>query len=82
MDGGSYFCLRTGVDYTVEDGQQVKVLDEWCRKTGLREDDGSMAFMDGGALCEIEMIGGLYDGMRVQFHDSGNTLKDDEEFFA
>jgi hypothetical protein len=82
MEGGSYFCPNTGVDYTVEDGQQVKVLDEWCRKTGLRKDDGSMAFMDRGSLVKIEMLGGAHDGMRVQFHDMGNDLKDDEDFFA
>lgn len=82
MNAGSYFCSRTGVDYDVEDGQQVKVIDEWCRKTGLRKDDGSTAFLDRGTLVEIEMLGGQHDGMRVRFHDPGGELKENEEFSA
>jgi hypothetical protein len=72
MYGGTYCCIKSGDEYSVEEGQKVKVLDEWCRKTGLREDDGSAAFGDRGTIVVIEMIGGALDGMRVQFHSHGD----------
>jgi hypothetical protein len=43
-------------------GQLVKVLDEWCRKTGLREDNGSKEYGDNGSVYKIEIIGGKLDG--------------------
>jgi hypothetical protein len=53
------------VDVEVEDGQWAYVLDEYCRKTGLREDDGSSAYMDKGTVLVLHLLGGDYHGFIV-----------------
>jgi hypothetical protein len=74
------------VDIELPHGQRALVLDEYCRKTGLREDDGSDSsrYLDAGTILILKLIGGDYDGLVVNAHDPGNytEIDDDDHFVA
>ena len=82
MEGGEYINLGGTGTYSVEDGQKALILDEVCRNTGKRESDGSHEYMDRGSIVDLELVDGPLDGMKVKYHESGNTLRCDEDFFA
>jgi hypothetical protein len=74
------------VDIELPHGQRAIVLDEYCRKTGLREDDGSdpSRYLDAGTILILKLIGGDNDGLVVDAHDPGNYIEidDDNHFIA
>ena len=69
------------VSIDVPHGQRAIVVDEYCRKTGLRKDDGSPRYLDAGTIVILALIGGHCDGLIVWHHDTGNTLELEENPF-
>lgn len=57
-------------------GQRIKVLDSICPKTGLREDNGSIAFGDWGMDEKVRLIGGEHDGFYGWLRNDGITSRD------
>ena len=54
-------------------GQEIMVIDRVCKNTGLRENDGSLAFADKGFWTRAKVVGGKHDGIEGMFLDCGFT---------
>lgn len=82
MVGGTYIDVLSHDEIQIPNGQAVKVIDDICRKTCLREDDGSEYYGDKGFFLTLEILGGPCDGDRFQIHDIGEHLdcEDDDSF--
>lgn len=73
------FNHEHSVPIDVPHGQRAIVLDEYCRKTGLRHNDGSAPakYLDAGTIVILGLIGGDWHGLVISAHDAGNDLEID-----